>query len=218
MALYIGGGNKQRGTICVIENSHLVAEIENIIDQSCVLDSTDRTVEEKVEELIDTADLFKKATGILFQGSNIETITMDCSSFNNLNSAFDSCRSLKEIHLSNTQNVKTWQYFLYSCSSLTTVETLDLSGRANNTNSWLVAGIDNLQTFKVVPETILTSISIPAPKLSDGTDGTFNSIQSIIDGLATVETAQTLTLNSSVYAKLTDSQLLTISAKNWTVK
>lgn len=200
-----------------VENAPLDNTLENIIDESGVLpeESKNGTVKEKIENLIDYADLFKKASGIVFARTDIETITMDCSGLTNLNSAFDTCRSLKEIHLSNTQNVTTWQYFLYSCSSLTTVETLDLSGREHRTNSWLVAGIDNLRTFKVEPETISFSISIPAPKLTDGTDGTFNSIQSIIDGLATVETAQTLKLHADVKAKLTDDQLATITSKNW---
>lgn len=192
-----------------------VKEIMNIIDQSGVLDSTDGTATEKVEQLIDYADLFKKARGISFHNSNIETITMDCSHLTNLNGAFDGCRKIKEIHLSNTQNVKTWQYFLYSCNSLTTLETLDLSGRTNVNGTWAIGGIDNLRTFKVEPNTILVSIIIPAPKLTDGTDGTFNSIQSIIDGLAIVETAQTLTLHADVKAKLTEEQLVTITNKNW---
>lgn len=48
-------------------------------------------------------------------------------------------------------------------------------------------------------------------KLSD------DSIQSIIDGLATVETAQTLTLHADVKAKLTEEQISTITNKNWTL-
>lgn len=43
------------------------------------------------------------------------------------------------------------------------------------------------------------------------------SIQSIIDGLATVETAQTLTLHATVKAKLTEEQIAQITAKNWTL-
>lgn len=43
------------------------------------------------------------------------------------------------------------------------------------------------------------------------------SIQSIIDGLATVGTTQTLTLHADVKAKLTETQLATITGKNWTL-
>jgi hypothetical protein len=41
------------------------------------------------------------------------------------------------------------------------------------------------------------------------------SVQSIIDGLATVETAQTLTLAKAIV--LTDTQKATINAKGWTL-
>ena len=43
------------------------------------------------------------------------------------------------------------------------------------------------------------------------------SIQSIIDGLATVETAQTLTFHEDIKSKLTEEQISTITSKNWTL-
>lgn len=43
------------------------------------------------------------------------------------------------------------------------------------------------------------------------------SIQSIIDGLATVETQQTLTLRSDIANTLTDDQMSQILAKNWSI-
>jgi len=62
----------------------------------------------------------------------------------------------------------------------------------------------------VLPNSIKSSISIPSsPNLSVDTK------QSIIDGLATVETAQTLTLNSAIV--LTDEQKATIETKGWTL-
>lgn len=46
---------------------------------------------------------------------------------------------------------------------------------------------------------------------------TDDSIQSIIDALATVTTTQTLTLHKDVKAKLTEAQLTQITSKNWTL-
>lgn len=67
-----------------------------------------------------------------------------------------------------------------------------------------------LKDIRFVPETIKMSISFAhSSLLSD------ESIQSIIDGLATVETMQTLTLHSTVGAKLTETQLTQIANKNW---
>lgn len=69
-----------------------------------------------------------------------------------------------------------------------------------------------LETVNFVNSTIKLSISFAeSPSLSD------ESIQSIIDGLATVETAQTLTLHADVKAKLTEPQITTITGKNWTL-
>lgn len=65
-------------------------------------------------------------------------------------------------------------------------------------------------TFKA--GTIRYNISfIHSGKLSD------ESIQSIIDGLAQVETAQTLTFHATVKAKMTEEQIATINEKGWTL-
>lgn len=65
-------------------------------------------------------------------------------------------------------------------------------------------------TFKA--ETIHYSISfIHCGNLSD------ESIQSIIDGLAQVETAQTITFHANVKAKLTEEQIAVINEKGWTL-
>lgn len=62
-------------------------------------------------------------------------------------------------------------------------------------------------------ETIKVSISFAnSPKL------TSESVQSIIDGLATVETEQTLTLHSDVSSALTEEQWSEILNKNWMVQ
>lgn len=71
---------------------------------------------------------------------------------------------------------------------------------------------NSLQKITFKQETIHYSISfVNCSKLSD------ESIQSIIDGLAQVETAQTLTLNATVKAKLTEEQIAIINEKGWTL-
>lgn len=70
----------------------------------------------------------------------------------------------------------------------------------------------SLETVRFKANTIPVSLSLSSsPLLSDA------SIQSIIDGLATVETTQTLTLHADVKAKLTETQIATITGKNWTL-
>lgn len=69
-----------------------------------------------------------------------------------------------------------------------------------------------LEKITVKPSTIFASINFAnSPNLSGDT------IKSIIDGLAVVETPQNLTLHASVFDLLTEEQLLTIQNKNWNV-
>lgn len=72
----------------------------------------------------------------------------------------------------------------------------------------------NLKEIRFKPNTIKLSIGFwSQSQLSDDT------IKSVIDGLAdlTGSTAQTLTLHGTVKAKLTETQLTTITSKNWTL-
>lgn len=74
-------------------------------------------------------------------------------------------------------------------------------------------GAINLQEFYPVANTIKKSISLSSAYLIDA------SIQAIIDGLAdmTDTDTQTLTFHADVKAKLTDTQIATITNKNWTL-
>jgi hypothetical protein len=130
-----------------------------------------------------------------------------------LTMAFYACnnRSFKTVSLKNTQNVTVWREFIHD-TYIETIGVLNLSGAVNASSyTDMFSGNNSLTNLEIVPETIKYSIRIPSAVLSD------ESIESIIDGLATVETAQTLTLNATVKAKLTETQLATITSKNWSV-
>ena len=87
---------------------------------------------------------------------------------------------------------------------------LNLSSSTNNTNMLLNSG--KVEEIRFVPNTIKVSIGLQgSAKLSNAT------IQSIIDGLAEVATAQTLTLHADVGAKLTEEQRDAITDKNWQI-
>lgn len=184
------------------------AELENLIDESGVLDSTDGTATEKVEQLIDKADLFNTASGIKFENLTAETFTFDCATFTNLNGCFSICRC-KSIYLSNTQNIIDWRNFLYACNYLTTLETLDLSSM----EYWSVNGVPNLANIKIVPETIKNSISFANfPKLNA------ESLRSIIDGLTYRDFYEfALSLHSDTWDYFTDELWEIIEAKQWEV-
>ena len=222
-----------------------LTEIENLIDQSGVLDSTEGTVEEKVEQLVDYAELkaifqnainnmsgpdtrriftncqmtgeqialfdFSKALYLDYTfayNKSLKNIVIDTSSTTSIVYTFLNCSNLESVVFTDTSKVQTWNAPFSNCSRVKSIETLNFS----STTSWIatvLSGLRNLETVKIVPETISSNFTVSSYKL------TAESIQSVIDGLATVETAQNLTLHTDVKAKLTQTQLDTITGKNW---
>ena len=244
-------------------------EIETLIDNSGVLESTEGSVEEKVEQLIDKAEelgffmlitnanqLFQKAhsfpTKAIVNLPNainaretfanwitapipvVEEITVNAPNITEAYSTFwqswgvekiilnlsDKCqkltmtftyaRDVKEIVLNfPTQNITDYIQTFSLCSALEKiVGVLDFSSTTNV--NMMFNGCPNLKDVTFEPNTLSISIS-----LAQSSKLTSKSIQSVIDGLATVTTAQTLTLHADVKARLTQTQLDTISGKNW---
>lgn len=73
-------------------------------------------------------------------------------------------------------------------------------------------GCTSLIEVRFTPESIKQNLAFTqSSQLSD------ESIQSILDGLATVSSTQTLALNSAVYAKLTEEQKQSATDKGWTI-
>ena len=73
-------------------------------------------------------------------------------------------------------------------------------------------GCTSLIEVRFTPESIKQNLAFTqSSRLSD------ESIQSILDGLATVSSTQTLALNSEVYAKLTEEQKQSATDKGWTI-
>ena len=73
-------------------------------------------------------------------------------------------------------------------------------------------GCTSLIEVRFTPESIKQNLAFTqSSQLSD------ESIQSILDGLANVSTTQTLSLNSEVYAKLTEEQKQSATDKGWTI-
>lgn len=153
---------------------------------------------------------FSKKTTLVYAISNkyIEYINYYINSSSCLN--FNSC-------LANTTNLKTMVGI--DCSSATNITDLyNNSGIETIQEPFNLASVttvnkafhaDKLKDIRFVENTIKVSITFLSPVLSA------ESIQSVIDGLATVTTAQTLTLHADVKAKLTDDQKKAISNKNW---
>ena len=153
-------------------------------------------------------EAFNGLANASFMNSNIDRIDFYIANpFTSHNNFLRNTRNLKYvkgINMSNSTAIR----FMFSGSFIETIEEpLDFS-KVNNTQNAFAC--DNLTEIRFVPETIKISIDFSrCAKLSA------QSIQSIIDGLATVTTAQTLTLNSTII--LTDAQKSSITAKGWTL-
>ena len=197
--------------------------LENLIDESGVLEDTEGSVTEKVEELIDNTLAILQASTINFGGKEITEVTMNCKGMNSLQNSFANCRYLKTVKLSNTQNVNAWGYAFSQTQRLETLGDLDFSSMTSVQPMFYGSGGLVLKNLTIIPETIKVSVAIPSYSLTE------ESIQSIIDGLVTLKegaTAQTLTLNKALETTideetgkpiLSDERKAQIQAKRWTL-
>lgn len=151
-----------------------------------------------------------KSLGNPFKGcSNLESIgEFNVSSATSLPPFTDST-NLKSIDFVNsTSKVTNFSELFNGKTLLETAKGLDLSSATNVSNMFL--GCSNLKNVTFAENSIKISFNLgDSPLLTD------ESIQSLINGLATVTSQQTLTLHADVKTKLTDEQNNTITSKNW---
>jgi hypothetical protein len=153
----------------------------------------------------------------LFAQSNITSAVIEIenvvSQFTT-NYMFAECLSLTEITFIGSLMFYNVSNIFNTCSALKTINgKLDFSKViVANSITHCFTRCYVLEDVEFVENTIRLSIIFAhCNLLSD------KSIQSIIDGLAEVETTQTLTLHADVKAKLTEAQLTQITSKNWTL-
>lgn len=117
------------------------------------------------------------------------------------------CTSLVEFD-QDTSKVTSFYHMFDGDISLETIKTID--GTASQGFADTFKNCSALKNIEITPGTINWSISFAdSPLLSA------KSVQSIIDGLATVISQRTLTLHTDVKSKLTDEQKSAIASKNW---
>ena len=127
-----------------------------------------------------------------------------------MENTFSNCGILEEVVLNfSTKNITSYVSAFANNRTLKRIlGVLDFSSATNV--SYMFASCADLKEVTFKPNTLSLSIS-----LSGSSKLSADSIQSIIDGLATVETAQTLTLAKAI--GLTDEQKSTINSKGWTL-
>ena len=101
-----------------------------------------------------------------------------------------------------------------NCSALETVVYLDLSSipQGSGNLSAIFSSCSALKNITMKPNCLKANISFAACSLL-----TDESIQSIIDGLASNVGARKISLHADVYAKLTEEQFTIIASKGWEV-
>lgn len=186
--------------------------IGEMIDESGLLDNSNRTIEEKVIQLINKARVFDLCYTANF-GRNgpfpVDSITVDCKNLSSLYRTFYNLNQMHSIYVSNTGHIRDWTQ-AFEGGNIQTIETLDLTSASSSISNknWMIPA--NLKNLKIVSNSIKVNISLANCSLL-----TSESIWSIINGLSPVEITQTLTLHANVV--LTDEQKTAINEKGWTL-
>ena len=153
--------------------------------------------------------IFRSTTGL-------ESITLKCTIRGvamHAHGAFSRCSDLKFLDLSefNTTFATSTDVF-YSCSKLEEIRG-EIENTTTNWTLWFASCV-KLREVRFKANSIKGAFTIAQSPLLSA-----ESVQSIVDGLAdmTGGTSYKLTLHADVKAKLTEEQLATIAAKNWTM-
>lgn len=171
------------------ENFEFMARIKECTDYGYMFNNCRNLKSVKI--ISETQDTVLDMTAFCSIASN-GTPTLELVDFTEFNKKFDDIFNL----------------FQYQKKLKTVLGEIDLSPCTRTTNAFREN--QALEEIRFKAGTIPISIHFSASPLLSAT-----SIQSIIDGLATVETAQTLTLHKNIV--LTDEQKATISSKGWTL-
>lgn len=157
----------------------------------------------------------------------IDVSTWDTTACTNLYGTFTSCSALTSVDVGgwDTANVTHMGLCFRLCSALTTLNLTAWDASMVTSTSGMFAACTALTTI-VGPYTLseVTTNGIKAlaglsVSIGFGSSKNLNtaSAVAVMNGLATVSTAQTLTFAKEVYTQLTDEQLQIATNKGWTV-
>ena len=152
---------------------------------------------------------------MFYQCTNLATLDpsgWDTSSVKDMSQLFYHCLSLTELDLSawETGSATTLYYSFSGCTGMTSLNLGGWDISNVTTMSGAFSGCSALVDF--TPPKMYISFSLSSSSLLSD-----DSIQAVIDCLQEVDEIQTLTLHSTVKAKLTDEQIETAEAKGWTI-
>lgn len=157
---------------------------------------------------------------------------LDTSKVTNMTSMFSSCMSLTTIPLLDTSNATYMNDMFNVCRALTSVPLLDMSKAQNITYMFYyctsLTAIPALNLSNVTAMnyaftecTALTEFHATGMKvsfdLSSSTKMSESALVEVLNNLATVTSTKTLTLGSTLLAKLTEEEKAIATQKGWTL-
>lgn len=123
---------------------------------------------------------------------------------------FSNCKSLVTLPPLKMPKITNIYSMFSECANLTIISNLELPENIATTNSSVFYSCKKLQRLDVL--NINYSINLSNSKMLSQTE-----LVKILNNLATVETTQTLTLGSTLLAKLTDEEKAIATNKGWTL-
>lgn len=166
---------------------------------------------------LNVGELSSSILNNLFDNKKIATIThfgIDTRRVTYMQNMFYNCSSLASLDLSNfnTQNVTNMNGMFKNCVAITELnlgDNFDV-GKVTNVDG-MFNSCSSLQTITGCLKNLCISLSLSACPLDH------DSAMRIINGLATVTTAQTLALSSTTKATLSESEKAIVISKGWTL-
>ncbi len=153
--------------------------------------------------------------GYRFDRSNVKTLDiseLDVSNANNLSMLFLGFRSIKSLDVSklNTSKVTDMGSMFEFCSKLTSLDLSSFNTSAVTNMSKMFDKCNSLTDLKF-GKNLKKSIYLSDCPL------TYESVLSVIDGLAKVEEQQELTLSKTTYKSLASENIRQVETKNWKI-
>lgn len=144
----------------------------------------------------------------MFMNSKIKEIPeLDFNNITNMG-FFATHSAVEKIKIKNTGKVNNVELAFYNITKCQEISLLDFTSVTNAKNTFRYSS--SIKELRFVKNSIHISISFESQSLLSA-----ESVQSIIDGLATVTTAQTITFHKNI--AITDEQKQTINEKGWTL-
>ena len=167
---------------------------------------------------LNIGELSVGSLSMAFSNKNLSTIThigIDTRRVTYMNGMFQGCSSLTSINLGDkfdTSNVTNMSGMFYQCSALSTLDLGDKfdAGKVINVND-MFWNCSSLKTITGCIKNLSISLNLSSCPLDH------DSALRIINGLATVTTAQTLTLRSTTKSTLSATEKAVLINKGWTL-